>query len=672
MKAAPGPGGRPARRAVRRDVFCLVLLTVFRAAPVHAAGADLFERSIEELGELLVVSVSRHSERVRDAPSAIYVITGEDIRRSGFTTLPEILRLAPGVEVARNGSHEWTISIRGFNSDLSNKLLVLIDGRSVYSPLFAGVFWDVQDTMIADIDRIEIISGPGSTLWGANAVNGVINIITQPATQTQGLLVEAGGGDEEQGFGGIRYGWQLTDDIAGRAYLKYADRDESATSAGGSGFDRWHTARAGFRFDWQRNESDRIKLQGDVYDATLTDLLRGDFTLGTLPGPDMPGDIDVSGFNLLSRWRRQLDGEGSLRLQAYVDHTDRKIPGSFNERRDTLDLDFQHQFAAGDHRVVWGAGIRVTSDDLDNTLFATFVPEERTDETYRLFIQDELGLWSDRLFLTVGLDLSHNDYSDFELHPNVRLTWPVSDRHTLWAAVTRAVRIPARLNTDLVLNAPLQLPDGTPLYFHVTGTDDYQPEELLANELGYRMLVRDNLSLDLALFLNDYENLQTQELQAPVVVGNPPEYFILPAVLANGMKGETRGGTLVANWQVHPEWRVQFQYSYIDFDLRLKPGSTNPDALAIAGNSPRHQAAVHSFVELPWNLELYTGIRYIGELPSQSVPDRWSVDVSMGWRPIENLRIALTVRDLNDSQHLEFGGSNEIERSTYLMGTWTP
>jgi iron complex outermembrane receptor protein len=364
---------------------------------------------------------------------------------------------------------------------------------------------------------------------------------------------------------------------------------------------------------------------------------------------------------------------GSSRLQVYFDNTDRDIPGSFNERRDTFDLDFQYGFRAGNHEIVWGAGYRLTSDDLDNTLFATFLPEERTDETIRLFIQDEVGLWSENLLLTVGLDVNHNDYTDFEWHPNVRLTWAVNDRHSLWTAVTRAVRVPARLNTDLVLTAPFEVPGlGIPLYFNVTGSDDYRSEELLAKELGYRSLLSDRLSVDVAVFHNDYDRLQTQELGPAMVIGDPPEYLVLPARLANGMKGETWGGTVVATWQALADWRVQFQYAYLDFDLHLKEGSTDENAPDIAGNSPKQQAAVYSFLELPANLELFAGVRYVDQLPTQAVSDHVALDVSLGWRVSDDLRLSMTVRNLNDGTHAEFGGGNLIERSAYLRATWSP
>ena len=654
-------------------VVIFLLLPALPGARAVAQAADLFERSIEELGQLRVVSVSRRGQPVREAPSAIHVITDEDIRRSGYTTLPEILRLAPGVEVVRNGSHSWTISIRGFNSDLSNKLLVLIDGRSVYSPLFAGVFWDAQDTLISDISRIEVISGPGSTLWGTNAVNGVINIITRNARDTRGLLVDAGAGDEQRALAAVRYGWDVNDDVAARAWVKYADRDAAVLADGGDAFDEWWTARAGFRVDWTMSDTEQFKIQGDVYDAELSDLLRGDFTLGTLPGPDTPGDVDISGYNLLARWLRETEDGGRLRLQAYWDNTDRDIPGSFNERRDTFDLDFQHELRLADHQVVWGAGYRWTSDDLDNTLFASFVPEERTDDTFRLFVQDAMGLWSDALLLTLGIELNHNDYTGFEWQPTVRLTWPIDDSHTAWAAVTRAIRIPARLDADLELTAPFDIGIGIPLYANIVGSDEFDSEELIAKELGYRVLVADSLSLDVAVFHNDYDRLQTQEVGTPFVVGDPPEYLIIPGTLANGMEGENWGGTVVANWQALPDWRLQFQYAYLDFDLRLEAGSLDENRLSVAGNSPRHQAAVYSFLELPADFELFAGVRYVDELPAQGVPDRVAADVSVGWRVTEDWRLSLTVRDLNDDTHREFGGDSRlIERSAYLRATWTP
>ncbi|HET6629324.1 MAG TPA: TonB-dependent receptor [Woeseiaceae bacterium] len=654
-------------------LVALPATSVFADAPPVVAAADVFEMSIEELGKLRVTSVSRRSEPWYRASSAIYVITAEDIRRSGLTRLPEILRLAPGVEVARNGTHSWTISIRGFNSDLSNKLLVLIDGRSVYSPLFAGVFWDAQNVPVQDIERIEVISGPGGTLWGANAVNGVINIITRPAAETQGTLVDVGAGNEHRGFLAVRHGWQPAEDIAARAYLEYSDSDASASMTGEDAFDDAHRIQAGFRMDWERTGRDRLTLQGDAYDAELGSLLRPEFTLGTLPGPDEPGTVDIGGFNVLGRWDRDLDGGGRLQLQAYIDHTSREIPGTFDEKRDTLDLDFQHDFAPGErHRIIWGGGFRVTSDELDNTTFASFLPEERTDETFSLFAQDDIELWSEDVLLTVGAKVEHNDYTDWEFQPNLRLSWTPSDRHFLWAAVSRAVRIPARLNTDLELFAPVAVPGlPVPLYINVSGSKDFAAEELVATELGYRLGYGEDLSFDLALFHHDYENLQTQEASPIVAVGDPPRYLLLPATLGNNMQGRSSGGTLVANWQPTASWRLQFQYAYLNMDLETEADSNDAGAVNVAGNSPEHQAAVHSYLQLPQDFDLFMSVRYVDELPNQNVPDRTAVDLSLGWEPLDELRLSLTVRNLNDDEHLEFGGGNLIERSAWARAVWT-
>ena len=431
--------------------------------------------------------------------------------------------------------------------------------------------------------------------------------------------------------------------------------------------------QAGFRTDWDRDPGTRVTLQGDVYDGELGAMLNGDFTLGTLPGPPTPGNVEISGHNLLARWNRQLAGGGDMRLQAYYDHTTRNTPGSFNEDRETLDLDFQHHFSPSKrHDIVWGAGFRWTSDQLDNTLFASFMPDERTDRTFSLFLQDEISLWNDRAFLILGAKVEKNDYTNFEVQPNVRASWKITDDHMMWAAVSRAVRIPARLDADLELTAPVDIPGlGFPLYVLVSGDDDYESEELVATELGYRAGLRQNLSLDLSLYYNRYDRLQTQEPGEITFVGDPPDYVTIAANLENGMKGDTYGGSLVANWQPTPYWKLQFQYAYLRMDMELKEGALDQGALAIEGNSPRQQAAVHSYLELPYDFDVYAGIRYTDELPSLAVPDYTSVDVSLGWRASERLRTSLTIRNLNNDTHLEFGGGNLIERSVRLKAVFT-
>ncbi len=634
---------------------------------------DLVEMSIEELSQLVVTSVSKRPEQISHAPAAVYVITREDIRRAGVTSLPEALRLAPGVEVARDGAHSWVISMRGFNRDITNKLLVLIDGRSVYSPLYAGVFWDVQDTLLEDIDRIEVVAGPGGTLWGANAVNGVINILTRSARDTVGTIVEAGGGREEQAFAGVRYGRKLGEEGAARIYLKSFSRDAARAASGQDAQDAWHFVQGGLRADWQTAHRDTFTLQGDAYRGREFDILRGDFTLGSLPGINPDNTIEVSGANVLGRWERPLERDANVRLQMYFDRTARAIPGTFEEVRETADVDFQHDLRAyGRHDVLWGAGMRVSRDRLHNTTFATFDPARRTDPTYSAFLQDKIELRPQRLYLTLGSKFEHNDYTGYEYQPSGRLAWTPNERHMLWTAASRAVRIPARLDTDLRLLAPVSLPGlPLPLYVGAAGNRQFDAEDLLAYEAGYRIRPRDTVSLDFAVFDNHYDRLQTLETLAPVVAGNPP-YILLPAILRNGMKGRSRGGTLAAQWQPVASWRMQFQYTHLDLDLRLKAGSNDGAGPLTAGNSPENQLALHSYLDFGQRIRLYTGVRRVERLPNLGVPAYTAVDLSLQWRPRDDFDAALTVRNLTEARHLEFDAGAQIERAVYLRFVWYP
>lgn len=652
----------------------MLSLALAWSANAQEAGG-LLDLTLEELGSIEVTSVSRRQETRDDAAAAVYVITREQIMSSGVTSLAEALRLAPGVEVARNGAHSWTISMRGFSSNLSNKLLVLIDGRSVYSPLYAGVFWDAQDTLLHDIERIEVIGGPGGAVWGANAVNGVINIITRSAWDTEGGFAEIGVGNENELVAGLRYGGRLGRDAAARAYVKRREHDASRRARQGQGVDDWEMQQAGFRADWAVSETDALTLQGDVYDGEESALVRGDFTLGTLPEEGLQDTVDIAGHNLMATWERQLGHGAALRVKGFYDHTRRDIPGTFREERDTLELDAVHVLRPrGRHELIWGAGARVTEDDVDNTRFATFEPASRRDETYSLFVQDKIALSSRKrdLFLTLGDKLEHNDYTGTEHQPNARLTWLISERQTLWAALSRAVRVPARLNEDLELYAPIDVPGlGVPFYAHVQSRDDFEPEELFAQELGYRIRFGDRVSADLALFRHDYDELQTNEvLGPPVLVPGALPYLVLPMVQGNGMKGETYGGTLDVKWQPLPNWRLEFQLSHIDFDLELRSGSRDRPALDVAGNSPEYQGAVYSYLSLSRNLSLFTGVRYVDGLPNQGVPSYTELDLAVDWWVSRRLKASVAAHNLADPHHPEFGGGNEIERSIVMKLDW--
>jgi iron complex outermembrane receptor protein len=645
-------------------------------AAAEPSGDELLELSIEQLADLKITSASRIAESLRETPSSVFVITADEIRRSGVTSIPEALRLAPGVEVARRSAYEWSISIRGFNSDLANKLLVLVDGRSVYSPLFAGVFWDVQDTLLEDVERIEVISGPGGTLWGANAVNGVINIITRRAGDTQGGYGEVLGGDEERVIAGFRYGGTFGNGVAARAYLKHVDRDPSIGVDGDDAVDGMEMSRAGFRLDWEHGEADSFAVLGEVFDGETDGIFREPFTIGTLPAGTFRDVVDLSGANLLARWQRRLADAGELQLQVVIDRTDRDIPNTYDERRDTIDLDFQHHFTSGSRQdLLWGLTFRDTRDRIRNTLFAAFVPPRRTLQRYGVFVQDRIALRPDELYLTVGTKVSRNDYSGTEHQPSVRLAWLADARQTVWAAVSRAVRTPSRLDEDLVLTVPVAAP-GIPLpfYFIVTGNDDFESEELLAYEAGYRLQQGENLSFDLALYHHDYDELQTNEPDGLILVLDPPlPHVIVPSHLDNNMRGKSYGGTISANWQALPEWRLRAQYAYLDLDLETTAASFDVTTPTLAGNSPRHQAAVHSFLDLPRDVAFYAGVRYVDELPNQAVDAYFAVDVNLAWRFRPNAEVAIAVQNLTDDTHPEFeGGTGSlIERSAYLKLDWS-
>jgi iron complex outermembrane recepter protein len=665
-------------RRTRPVPAVLLFACALHAGPASAepTGDELIDLSIEQLADLKITSASRIAESLRDTPASVFVITADEIRRSGVTSIPEALRLAPGVEVARRSAYEWSVSIRGFNSDLANKLLVLVDGRSVYSPLFAGVFWDVQDTLLEDVERIEVVSGPGGTLWGSNAVNGVINIITRKSADTQGGYGEVLAGDEERVIGGFRYGGTFGNGVAARAYLKHVERDPSLTLSGDDAVDGMEMSRAGFRLDWEAAEADSFTVVGEVFSGETDGIFNDPFTIGTLPAGTFRDVVDLSGANVLARWQRRLAESGDVQLQVLFDRTERDIPNTYDERRDTVDVDFQHYLPIGSrHDLLWGLTFRDTRDRIRNTLFASFLPPRRTLQRYGVFVQDRIELLPDELHLTVGTKVARNDYSGVEHQPSVRLAWQPDTRQTLWTAVSRAVRTPSRLDEDLLLTVPAAAPGiPIPFYFIVTGNPDFESEELLAYEAGYRVQQGENLSFDVAVYHHDYDRLQTNEPDEPIFVFVPPlPHIIVPSHLDNNMRGKSYGGTIAANWQALPAWRLRAQYAHLDLDLETTAASLDVTSPALAGNSPRHQAAIHSFLDLPRDVAFYAGVRYVDDLPNQAVDDYFAVDVNLAWRFRPNAEVAIAVQNLADGTHPEFEGGtgNLIERSAYLKLDWS-
>jgi iron complex outermembrane receptor protein len=606
---------------------------------------ELKKLSIEELMEVDVTSVSRRSERASRAAAAVTVITAEDIRRSGVTSLPEALRLANSLHVARFDSRTWAISARGFNISTANKLLVLIDGRTVYTSLFSGVFWDVQDVLLDDVDRIEVIRGPAGTLWGANAVNGVINIITKSARETQGGLTKLGVGNEDRGFGAFRYGGALGERAWYRAYAKYRYVDALALAGGGSAEDPLRMAQGGFRVDGDRSDRDSFTLQGDVYRGVIGELTRS--------------DTDVDGGNLLGRWSRRFSAASSLDLQVYWDRTRRIVPGQFEEnRRDTWDLDLQHRLPLGGrHDLVWGLGYRVTSDAVEDTPLVAWVPNRRTVELFSAFGQDEIALVADRLRLVIGSKFEVHESTGLEVQPSVRMAWTPDDRQTLWGAVSRAVRAPTRLDEDVRFPAP----NGAIL---LQGSREFESEEVIAYELGYRLQPRGGTSLELAAFYNVYDDLRSQE---PPASGAP-----FPITLANNLNADTYGAELRFNVQAAPWWRLYTSYTYFEKDLSLDPGSRDRTGGLGEGNDPEDRFALRSFVDLPGGVELDAWLRYVDRLPSPVIPAYTELDLHLGWKPTDRLELALVGQNLLHDQHAEFftARPKEVQRSVHGRATW--
>ena len=600
--------------------------------------------SLEELMNVEVTSVSRRPERLFETASAIQVISQEDIRRSGASSIPEALRLATNLEVAQIDSRQWAITARGFNNSTANKLLVLIDGRTVYTPLYAGVFWDVQDTLLEDIDRIEVISGPGATVWGANAVNGVINIITKKSQDAQGTLVSGGGGTQLRGFGGVRKGGATGPNLHYRIYGKYFDRDSTVFATGQDGHDSWHSSQFGFRSEWNTSRSDIITLQGDLYDGRAHQATTNEIGLG--------------GGNFLARWDHTSSESSDLKVQFYYDRANRRIPSSFAEGLDTFDLDLQHRFLLGErHDIVWGAAYRLIQDSIVNSPTLAFFPANVSRQWFSAFAQDEIPVIKDRLHVTVGSKIEHNDYTGFEVQPNFRLAWKIKPQQSLWGAVSRAVRTPSRIDREFF--APRDPP------FILAGGANFESEDLIAYELGYRSQLRKNLSLSIAAFVNHYDNLRTVERISPPLP--------LPVFLGNGQRGEGHGAEFAAEYRPTGWWRLRGGYSPLKLHFSNKPGSTNTTPGSNESNDPNHRFSLRSLLDLPHHFEFDNTLRYVSQIGNQNVPAYSELDSRFGWHPSNAIDISVVGENLLHPRHAEFGtlpNRHEIERRVGMKLLW--
>jgi len=635
---------------------------------------NLKQLSLEQLGNVEVTTASKEPEQVWRTPAAIYVITQEDIRRSGATSIAEVLRLAPGLEVARTDSDHWAVGARGFGGQFSKSLLVLIDGRSVYSPLFAGVYWQVQDTLLEDIERIEVIRGPGGTIWGANAVNGVINIITKSAKDTHGTLVSMGGGNVDQGVGQVRMGGTNGKGLDYRVYGKGFIRGPEF-HPDGSNFDHWKTGQVGFRTDWNLNTRDAFTFEGDMY-AGL-DGERVAISFYTPPSRQVfNGPHDVGGGNILGRWQRQFSKDSDIQIQGYFDRTTRYSP-QLDEIRNTFDVDLlYHVPLKGGQNVLVGIGGRWSPDRIVQK-FATldFQPHQETDSVYSGFLQDQITLVRDKVALTLGSKFEHNNYSGFEIQPNVRLLWTPTPQQTFWAAVTRAVRTPSRLEQDLQLTVLLQAANPT-IYLRVVGNKNFASEQLLGTEFGYRTLLAKKLYVDLAVFQNAYDDLYGYGPGSIFLENSPPPaHVVLQLPLANALKGDTTGFEIAPDWKPVEWWELKGSYSFLHLYVHDEAGFTDTlNTVSDNGSSPHHQVVIQSLFNFPKRFEFDATYRYVSALPAQLVNAYGTVDVRVGWHPVPAWELSIVGQNLLQPHHAEFGSDVDtivgIKRSAYAKIVW--
>jgi iron complex outermembrane recepter protein len=671
------------KQALALVLVALLLVPSGFAAPQQSDIPDVTAMSMEDLMNLQVTSVSKRSQKLADAAAAIFVITQDDIRRSGATNIPEALRMVPGIQVARIDENKWAIASRGFNGRFDNKLLVLIDGRSVYTPLFSGVYWNVQDVMLEDVDRIEVIRGPGATLWGANAVDGVINIITKSAQSTQSAVVTAGGGTEERGATNVRYGGKLNKDTYYRAYGKYFNFAPSTYPASDlTANDNWDALRGGFRTDWSPSGPNSLTLQGDVHRSKFGETL----TIPSLSAPfsdTFPNQGSFSGGNILGRWNHSF-ATSTMSLQMYYDHTKLIDDSLFSDRQNIFDIDFQHSFHPGSRQeIVWGLGYRAINDNNDSSFTVAIKPNQLTLNQFSAFTQDETSFADRRLRLTLGSKLEHNDFTGLEVEPNARLLWNLTKTQSIWTAVSRAVRTPAITEEGLQLNSAVIPPGGpgnpTPLpaVVAIMGNHDFKSEDLLAYEVGYRMQLSSNFSADVATFYNQYSNLRTAEPGLPSVEANPiPTDVLVPFSAANNMGGGTYGGEVFGDWRVLPRWRLLGSYSYLQMSLRKNANSLDPLSDNPAGSSPHNQVYLRSSFDLGRHLEHDFVVRHVGSLPGLNIPSYNSVDMHLGWKTVAGMELSIGSQNLFNNHHLEFipdfinTAPTEVKRTVYGQITW--
>ena len=672
-----GVNYRTSRKPLRPLLFAALLsnlacgLAVSSIAQADEAAA-LADYSLEQLMNVSVEvsSASRKPQKLEDTAAAIHVITRQDIRRSGMTSLPELLRMVPGMQVAHIDGGSWAISSRGFNAKNSDNLLVMLDGRVLQTPSFTGVYWDAQDVVLEDVERIEVIRGPGGALWGANAVTGIINIITGSASVTQGGMVSGGTGNYGH-QGTARFGGKIGETGYFRIYAKDAAQGNSKPASGVEAHDRHELRSAGFRTDWDMSGGDSLTVQGDTYTGSSDHT--GTIVALTPPYSTPTGyTIGLDGGNLLARWKSTLSVTDEWALQFYYDTYQRRY-FNLGEKRDTYDLDFQRRLQWNDrHDIVWGAGYRQTRDRMDNTFAVSYMPANRTDSVISTFFQDEIALNRDGLHLIAGSKFESNDYTGFEYQPNLRLRWRIDERQTAWVAVSRAVHTPSRTDADGQVVATVIKPALTTFVTRLQNNPAIQSEHVLSYEAGYRSQLTEQVQMDVAAFYTEHNNLMTIERGANFVEG---AYTVIPLVFHNMASATTHGLEWSGSWRPTDKWQFKAAWSSLKMDIRRDAGSNDTSIETEVGRSPQNQFQFHALHSPADNVDLGTSLYYVDGLHSLNVPAYARLDARIGWRIQRGLELSLTGRNLFDPAHTEFVNASgprtsKVPRSIFGAATW--
>jgi iron complex outermembrane recepter protein len=614
-----------------------------------------------------VTSVSKTEQTLSQAASAIFVITPEAIRRSGATNIPDLLRMVPGLDVARINANTWAVSARGFNARFSNELLVLMDGRTVYTPTFGGVFWDVLDLPLGNVERIEVIRGPGGSVWGANAVNGVINIITAASSATQGAQLVAGDGNVEQGFGTIQYGGKVGKRTDYRVYTKYLNQGQFSSKTGADGGDGWRMLRGGFRSDSALSVKDTLMFQGDIYSAR-EGVPTSDVVL--IPSPATQNVLllaNIGGGFLQGVWNHVSSARSNTSLQIAYDTYERN--DQLREDRRTFDVDFQHNFNGwARQKIAWGLTYRYSTSHSDGILGISLVPADLGTQLFSSFIQDEVAIVPDRLFLAVGLKLEHNYYTGFGMMPSARVAWTPTQRRTLWAAISKTERTPSEL--DAALRAEVGAfvgPGGIPVLVTLFGNPLFSNEESTDSEIGYRTMVQEQLSIDFAAYYSEYSHQNTSEPSAPFLVVAPSLHLVLPLTTANLMHGESHGMEIAANWKVTRRWTLNPGYAFEQIHMHLAPESQDTTSVSgTQGSSPVHAAQLRSHLDLVRGLSWDTSVYFVGRLADPVEPSYTRLDTGLTWPLGEKINLSLFGQNLLRDRHEEFVDSTGSTMSTLI------